>query len=183
MNKKISNKMDELLDQNRDEKGNFIIDMMILDDDSFISPFCGNAPVISSDAATYLDNAIKNVPPKFGVSLRITSDVISKEKEEIHIESIRNYYRNEQKQLIRELVSNKMSAFVMFVIGLFVIATMIVLSLTDTSEIWITVLEIIGWVFVWESVDAFFIERSKLKRDLLRANQFINAEVVFKKKQ
>ncbi|MCH5180775.1 MAG: hypothetical protein J1F32_06150 [Erysipelotrichales bacterium] len=183
MNKKVTKKLDKIIDSNIDDKGNFIIDMMILDDESFISPFCGKAPVISSDVATYLDNAIKNVPPKFGVSLHITSDVVSKEKEEIHIESIRNYYRNEQKQLIRELVSNKLSAFIMFVIGLVVIATMIVLSLTNTSEIWITVLEIVGWVFVWEAVDTFFIERSKLKRDLLRANQFINAEVVFNRKK
>lgn len=180
MKKEISNKLNTLFEPKRDENGRFIIDMMILDDDSFVSPFCGDAPIISSDVATYLDNSIKNIPPKANVSLHIKSDVVAKEKENIHIESIRNYYRNEQKQLMRELFSNKIASIIMFIIGLVVISAMIVFSFTDFSEIWITILEIVGWVFVWEAVDKFFFERSKLKRDLLRTNQLINAEVSFK---
>lgn len=178
--KNESNKLTQLFEPNRDEHGRFIIDMMILDDDSFISPFCGKDPIISSDVATYLDNAIKNIPPKAQIALHISSDVIDKSKEEIHIQSIRNYYRNEQKQLSRELISNKLVSLIMFAIGLVIISIMIAFSFADFSEIWITILEIVGWVFVWEAVDKFFFERSKLKRDLLRTNQLINAEVYFK---
>lgn len=180
MKKEISKKITELIEPNLDENGRFIIDMMILDDESFISPFCGGSPIISSDAATYLDNSIKTVPPKAQVALHISSEVISKDKEEIHVQSIRNYYRNEQKQLIRELLSNKLASLTMFIVGLIVIAIMITFSFLGFGEIWITVLEIIGWVFVWEAVDKFVFERNKLKKDLLRANQLINAEVVFK---
>ena len=181
MKKEVKNKLDDVLEQNRDENGRFIVDMMILDDSSFISPFCGGAPVVSQEVATYLDNAIKNVPPKGEITLHISSDVIAKDKESIHIQSIKNYYCNERKQLIRELISNKLASFTMFFIGLVIIAVMIVFSLKEVKEIWITVLEIIGWVFVWEAVDKFVFERNSLKKNLLRANQLINAKVVFKK--
>ena len=179
--KEISKKITELIEPNLDDNGKFIIDMMILDDESFISPFCGRAPIISSDVATYLDNSIKTVPPKAKVTLHISSEVIAKDKEEVHVQSIRNYYQNERKQLIRELLSNKLASLTMFIIGLIVIAIMIAFSFLDFGEIWITILEIIGWVFVWEAVDKFVFERNKLKKDLLRANQLINAEVIFKR--
>lgn len=179
--KNKSNKINELFEPNRDENGKFIIDMMILDDNSFVSPFCGNAPIVSSDVATYLDNSIKNIPPKSEIALHIISDVVSKDKEELYTQSLRNYYLNEQKQLMRELFFNKLASIIMFIIGLIVITMMIIFSFTNFSEIWITVLEIVGWVFIWEAVDKFVFERYKLKRDLLRANQLINSEVLFKR--
>ncbi len=180
MRQNTKKKIDDLLNINIDDQGRYIIEMTILDDSNFISPYCGKEPIVSSEVATYLDNIIKNVPPKGSISLYLYSNVISKDNESKYQAAIKNYYSNEKRQLKRDLLYNQIAAFSMFGIGFVIIAVMLIFIFLDKiNEIWSTILEIIGWVFVWEAVDKFVFERNYLKREINRADQLINAEVKF----
>lgn len=169
---------DEILNK-LDEHNRYVIDLTINDDASFLSPFSGENKVISSEVASYLDNAIKFVPAKLDISLHIKALNINEEEKIIYMQAIKNYYRNIMTQLNNELIFNLIVSLSMFFIGVIVIAIMIILSSRGLNEIWDVVLEIIGWVFIWEAVDKFFFERRKLKLEILKAKQFINAKIIF----
>ncbi len=162
-----------------DENNRFILDMMVIDLSSFISPYCSNLPVISGEAAAYLDNAIKNIPAKFDISLHIKSHDISHNKQELYSKSIKNYYNNIIQQTMRDLFRTTIVSLIMAFIGIVVIALMLIFTSKGIGEVWNIVLEIIGWVFIWESVDKFCFERQKLKHELRRAYQFVNADIKF----
>lgn len=51
----------------------------------------------------------------------------------------------------------------------------------EVSEVWSTVLEIVGWFFIWKSADKFFIEKTSLCNKLRYANKMINAVVEYEK--
>lgn len=173
--KKERNNFDLILDGNN----RFVLDMLVRDDSGFISPYCGNLPVISGEAAAYLENTVKNIPVKFNISLHIKCSDLSRNKQELYRNSIKNYYKNAIQQTIRDLFNTTAIALVMAIIGIGVIVLMLILTSKGLGELWNIVLEIVGWVFLWESVDKFFFERQKLKHELRRAYQFINADIKF----
>lgn len=162
-----------------DKNNRFVLDMLVMDESGFISPYCSNLPVISGEAAAYLENAVKNIPIKFDISLHVKCSGLSQNKQELYRNSIKNYFNNTIQQTIRDLFRTTMIALVMAIIGIGVIVLMLILTSKGLGELWNIVLEIIGWVFIWESVDKFFFERQKLKHELRRAYQFINADIQF----
>lgn len=163
----------------KDENDRFILDMTIIDSSSFISPYCGNSPVIGSEVAAYLDNAIQNIPAKYDVSLHIKCHSISEDEQRIYRNAINNYYHNIVQQAIRNLFRNSIVSLIMALFGIAVIAIMLILTARGLNEVWDIVLEVIGWVFIWEAVDKFCFERYKLKHELRRAYQLKNADIKF----
>lgn len=153
--------------------------MAILDSSNFISPYCGNAPVLGSEAVAYLDNAVKNIPAKKDIALHIKSNVLEEKNQKVYRIAIKNYYHNIIQQTARDLLRSTIVSFIMAAIGIAVIAVMLILTARGLNEIWDIVLEIIGWVFIWEAVDKFCFERHTLKQELRRAYQLKNADVQF----
>lgn len=175
MNKKKFKNIDLKLD----ETNRFIIDMNILDNSAFLSPYCGNLLLISSEVASYLENAIKYIPPKFDITLHIKSKDINDEKKNQYKNAIKNYFTNNILQLKREIFFQTIMSLIMLFIGIFIISLMLILSNNKVNIIQDTILEIAGWVFIWEAVDKFFFERHKLKYELRKAYQLCKAEIVF----
>ena len=63
-----------------DENKNAVIDLMVLDSSVFLSPVCGDLPIISNEVSSYLDNAIKTVPPSFDVKSLICLILLASER-------------------------------------------------------------------------------------------------------
>ncbi len=169
---------DEIINKLDNDK-RYVIDLSINDNTSFLSPFSGETKVIGSEVASYLDNAIKFVPHKLNISLHIKAQSLTEEDKVIYQQAIKNYYRNIIEQLNNELIFNLIVSISMCLIGIVVIAIMLILSSHGLNEIWDVVLEIIGWVFIWEGVDKLFFERRKLKIEINRAKQFKEANIIF----
>jgi len=165
----------------KDADGRSIIDMIVKDDSNFLSPYYGKYPVISSDVAEYLDNAQKAVLPKNEIRIKIKSNAIDDNEKKIYENAIKNHYQYVQMQILKELLSNRWTSFVMFIVGVIVIALMFVANHIKVSEVWSTVLEIVGWVFIWEAADNFLIERKSIRNRLRYANKMINAVVEYEK--
>ena len=174
-NKNVS----KMIDLNLDENNNAVIDLMVLDSSVFLSPVCGDLPIISNEVSSYLDNAIKTVPPSFDVKLKIKCKDIDEQQKKVYQSAIKNYYQNNCKQDVRNLISNTWASFMMFIVGVIIITIMIILTLKEVDQVWITILEIIGWVFIWEAVDKFIFERRDIKKDLRKSNTFANAKIMF----
>lgn len=163
----------------KDADGRSIIDMVVKNDSNFLSPYYGKYPVINSEVAEYLDNSQKAVLPKSEIKIRIKSNEIDDNEKIIYEEAIKNHYQYVKLQILKELLSNRWTPFVMFIVGIIVIAFMFVANYMEIPEVWSTVLEIIGWVFIWEAADKFFIERKTIRNQLRYANKMINAVVEY----
>ena len=56
---------------------------------------------------------------------------------------------------------------------------MFILSAHGLGEVLTECLDIFAWVFLWESVDQFFIESRALVRKCRRFDNFVNADIAF----
>lgn len=54
---------------------------------------------------------------------------------------------------------------------------MFVLDHIGVNSLWIEVIDIFAWVFLWEAVDLFFIERSHLLVRAKRLQNFIQMQI------
>lgn len=155
MNKRVGKPIEE-----RDEDGLLTVNMTVRDDSNFISPFSySDKPMLSAEAADFLDNAIRPRRYKEELHLIIHSNVIDdKEKQEFQ-DAIRNYYHHsylsQQQKGKREMVLS----FFLLLASLAFLALMVVLDRFAGYNIFIEIVDIIAWVFMWEAADIFFLQR------------------------
>lgn len=168
-------------EQEWDENGRSILHMTVRDDSGFLSPYCGEKPIISSEVADYLDNAAAEIPPKKQISLRIRSNVITDEEARVYDSAIRNFYRNRSHKSNRDLLRSRIAAIAMLVAGILVFSVLFILETRGIGEMLTSLLEIAAWVFVWEAVDLFFLEHHRLMTEHRLYQKFVNADIRFLK--
>jgi len=175
------NRIKDLAFLEKDDNGKDIIEMVVRDDSNFLSPYSGKNPDISSDVSDFLDSSIKGVLPSEEIKIVIKSNVIDDSEKEIDKQAIKNHYDLARINIERRLITNGGISLIMFLVGLFVIGLLIFLDQMNVQKIWTTIVEIAGWVFIWEAVDKFFIERKSLKLEKIYALKMINAEIIYDK--
>ncbi len=164
-----------------DEEHREIISMFVREDSNFLSAYSGpNGAVIAGDVAEFLDNAVKPMALRDDLHLVITSSQIDDEEKEIYRKAIKNYYRGEVIDSDKRLHRNGLASLWMVIAGFVIIAAAVTLKLLGIGEVLVEAVDIAGWVFLWESVHLFFIERPKLKYEQLRACALYNAKVSYK---
>ena len=72
-----------------------------------------------------------------------------------------------------------MNSIIFLAIGLIFLAGVIIANANQWSFTLSEVLDIISWVFVWESVDTFFMERYKKKVEKIKCVKLAVAEITF----
>ena len=161
----------ELIDN--DENNRRIIHLNVTDDGNFLSPLSvkGN-PLISGETAEFLNLNIKHNLKDSGVKLIISSNAIDETEKEIYKTAIKNYYRYEYKTTWKELRRNLFSACI------FALA-IILENTTNASAVILNMIDVFAWVFTWEAVDIFFLQRPKLHKEQQRNTAAIDAEIVF----
>lgn len=163
----------------RDADGRVILRMTVRDDSGFLSPYCGERPVISSEVADYLDNAASAYPGKNAFALYIKSDVITDEEARVYDAAIRNFYRNRMKKSRRDVIRNRFAAVAMLLMGVLVFSLLFFLEHRGLGEMMTNILDIAAWVFVWEAIDLFFLERHKLIAEHRVSEKYVNADIRF----
>ncbi|MGN1405903.1 MAG: hypothetical protein ACI4WM_06505, partial [Erysipelotrichaceae bacterium] len=143
----------------KDKEGNIIINMAVLDDSDFISPFSmSEIPVINSDVAEFIENSTIGIPPKEKLKLIIHSDCIDEDEKILYRKAIREYYRQRYESSRKELLRNRIAIIIMFIAGVIILAISIFKVNTLISS---EVIDIIAWVLIWEAADvSLFTNRS-----------------------
>lgn len=165
----------------RDADGRVILHMTVRDDSGFLSPYCGDKPIISSEVADYLDNAASAYPGKNAFALYIKSDVITDEEARVYDAAIRNFYRNRMKKSRRDVTRNLFAAIAMLLMGVLVFSLLFFLEHRGLGEMMTNILDIAAWVFVWEAIDLYFLERHKLIAEHRVSEKYVNADIRFLK--
>lgn len=164
----------------RDEEGRAVLDMTVRDDEDFLSPYSRNAcETIGEETAEFLRNSALGLSPKEELALHLYSDCIDEREQEIYPDAIRSYFHSHLSDSLRELKRNAIQSAVMFLVGIVALAVMFIGEHFGWSQIWIECIDIFAWVFVWETVDLFFLERATIRRRMKRYQAFIHMKVVF----
>ncbi len=109
-----------------------------------------------------------------GVSLTVNDG-----EKPVYDSAIRNYFHAKADGTQLSLRRNLLVSVIFTVIGIMGLAAMLLLDHFFASAIWTEVVDIFAWVFVWEAVDRFFIERRRLLRDRRKYQAFTQARISF----
>ena len=158
------------------------INMTVLDDSDFLSPYSEtNTPVISGEVAEFLENGANAAHIKDSFELNVYSDSIDGDKQTRYEQAIRNYFSLKLNAEQREIKRNNVVSLVFAIIGIVALAFMIICDqVINMQAIWVECIDIFAWVFLWEAVDQFFIERRKLQLNRKRLQNLIDMPINFK---
>ena len=154
------------------------INMTVLNDDGFLSPYSPtDTPVVSGDVAEFLENSVSNFLPKQSLALDVRSDCVDDNEKTVYGKAIRNYFNLKLDGMKLALRRNLIVSVVFAVIGIVGLVAMLLLDHFFNNAIWTEVVDIFAWVFVWEAVDQFFIERRKILFERKKYQAFTEIEV------
>ncbi|WP_289183632.1 hypothetical protein, partial [uncultured Dubosiella sp.] len=159
------------------------IHLTVIRNDDFLSPYWADRPVISGEAASILDNLIQTVPQNNlkHLQIDIASDGIDAKEKGIYREAIHYYYENELKNIQRKQRKNVESGLTMLAIGAGILTLHALGDYLGLRPVTSEILDIAGWVFIWQAVTQFGIERHKMNLDRVRIRALANAKIVYSK--
>ena len=118
--------------------------------------------VLNSNLEEFLVEKVKNIPPKVNLRVKIfTDDCVDENEVKV---AYKNKFKGDFEELEQELKRNMLFAFTMLILGVLFMGFLILEVYFLNNYILSTILEIAVWVFVWEAVDSFFLERSSIRR-------------------
>lgn len=165
----------------RDGEGRAVIEMRVRNDDDFLSDLSDGKSVIAEEVADFLHDSMEAFAPKENLHLVIKGDCISEEEGMLYTNAIREHATVRYKKVKRDLKRNSFISAILALIGtLGVVAMLLVTFLADFSVIG-ELLDIFAWVFVWEAVDLFFLERRLMVAERTRCLRLFDAVIEFQK--
>ncbi|MCM1289227.1 MAG: hypothetical protein NC132_01010 [Corallococcus sp.] len=157
-----------------------VIDMTVLNDDGFLSPYSPtDKPIINTEVAEFLENSANAHTLKSNFVIRIHSNCIDEEEKVQYKDAIKNYYGLKLSSSGTDLRRNLIVSVIFTLVGVLGLVLMFLLDHFNVSGIWVEVADIFAWVFVWEAVYMFFIERNKTLRERRKFRAIHDSEVEY----
>lgn len=163
--KKISNHIKHAKNneacQEFDKDGRLVIPVKLNNIDDAYSKFSpSDKPQLDEDFIKYLLN---NNAGKFLLLLKMENETLHKNVDER--QKFENALKTEFYSLSvkkrKQITKNTVTSLILFLIGSLVLT----LSILFVSTFPLRSIEIAAWVFVWESVDRFFLRRPEMRRE------------------
>lgn len=166
----------------KDEDGNVIVKINITDRENFLSSYNENGKeIISADTAGFIDNITKPIHYKQNIHLEISCDDYSQKDEGCFKNAITNYYINEFAHNDLKLKNNLRISIILAIISLCCFSLLYFFSVWNIPNLLYLLFEVFSWVFAWEMVDQFFLQRHFIKVKQYKYLQLIFAKISFKK--
>lgn len=163
-----------------DAAGKELIRMQVKEDSGFLSPYCTQGQsVVSSEVSDFLDNAVKRLSLRADLHIEISGDTIDDRERTEYAAAIRNHYRSRVIDTEIKLKRNAVTSLIMTIVAVSILAVYVALELYSAGYVLLEVIDIAAWVFMWEAVDLFFLERKVIKLEQLRDCRLYSAEVTF----
>ena len=131
--------------------------------------------VLNPNLEAFLVEKVKSIPPKSNLRVKIfTDDCVDENEVKV---AYKNKFKGDFEELEQELKRNMLFAFTMLILGVLFMGFLILEIYFLNNYILSTILEIAVWVFVWEAVDSFFLERSSIRRKRYQMARLYYAEL------
>ncbi len=163
----------------RDKEGRAVIEMRVLRDEDFLSDLSVGRPIISQEVADFLEESALAIPARETLALHIYSHCIDDKEQKVYSSAIREYFLRRYDRGRGSLRRNLVTAVIMAIVGLLVLTLMVVFSLLEFVPVLGETIDIAAWVFLWEAVDLFFLQRPLLKAEERRYLAFAHARIRF----
>ena len=161
-----------------DNKGRSVIKINVDDADCILAKYNDDGQeIISSDMADFVNNLVKSVPIEKDIVLDIKCGNYTESKEKRYKKAIVNYYVNEFADKDAKIKNNTKVSILLFVVGVLGFVGLYLLRLFDAYWLIQDIVEVTSWVFLWETVDVFFLNRGILKWKQKRDLKIIFADI------
>lgn len=163
---------------NVDENGRAIIEIGAEDySDVFSFYSLNNFNVLDSEFNAFLEAKADAIPMKYDLTLKFHVKEPDEAKEQELKFALKENYEREIHAINRKMRRNVLFSLYMLLMGfLFFGIYVAVVQLQFYFAIKV-VFEIATWVFFWEAVDSFFLERRNLKIERLKKFRLLNSKI------
>ena len=118
--------------------------------------------ILNPSLSDFIIEKANDIPPKSHLRVKIfTDDDVNEEEVKT---AYKNKFRNEFEESEHKLRKNMLFALVMLILGVLFMGFLILEIYLLDNYILSTILEIAVWVFIWEAVDSYFLERATIRR-------------------
>ncbi|MBQ0072140.1 MAG: hypothetical protein KBS81_09870 [Spirochaetales bacterium] len=184
--KLYSKKLEAFEPYETDDQGRRVIRLHVNDSDSFLSPLSiEGVPAISDETAYLLNFYLKNMAVDTDEKLlfMVSGHDFSVDEMAIYKKAIRNYYKEEFIDVQEQFRENTASSIWMIIVGLIILGVQLFIRYYfGVTQAFLEIIDIAGWVFLWEAVDLLFFHRPKLRRKQLQNLRILEAQFVFQEK-
>lgn len=140
-----------------------------------LNGFAAGEEMISGEFADYLLQKSRVLPLRKDIEIVLEGEDDLKDRVKT---GVVNYFEKSFADYDRQLTSNGIVSLVFIGMAVLIFALMFTLkALTNMGEILLEIMDIAGWVFAWETVDMFFIQRKIIKIKMLRSYNLLKARI------
>ena len=165
---------------NKDSKNRIIVNMVVENDNEFLSPFSeSNSPIISEQVATFIENSTDSIKQNEKLSLHIKHNNITVEKQEKYRKAISEYYTQKYIKTNLEYRRNNIIVASLTLLGILVLTLQLLFDYIISNSILSEVINIFAWVLLWEAVDVGFFKNHKIKLKQNRYLSYIDMDITF----
>jgi len=137
----------------------------------------GNLRQLNSAIFDYIEESSNLLPPK--VPLRVILHGVPKQERRAIPALFTMHYHFVAQDKLWDQRSNMNKMLFMTVIGLLFISAYLFLGSHQGDNLLLEILNIIGWVCLWEAVECFLLEQLALVKALMETAQFLTMEIAF----
>ena len=163
----------------RDEAGRAVIEMTVRQDVDFLSDYSVERPMISSSFSDFLREQAEAFAAREPILLRIHSNCIDEGEKSVYGAALKEYAVRKYKKHSLELRKNGFISAILLAVGVLGLAVVVLLSFFSCIAVLAEILDIFAWVFAWEAVDLFFLERRNIRAELHRCLRLYEAKIEF----
>lgn len=166
----------QYIDNNYVENEDAIISVYIKEMDDYYDEYDADDITISDDIISFIDGRVANISNKYNIILEFDTPVLTEDEKHKITSIIRSHYGLQASSRQQLLNTNKMKAFLFFLIG---IIFLLLSSSLNYGDLIREILLIIGWVSIWETASVLLMDMVKIKGSTKNIDRLYNAEIRF----
>lgn len=151
------------------------INVKIYNKDQLFSTYSYSGDKLNSEFSEYIFDKAKDAPIKDRIKIKIhtETDLDANEVQQTLKSHCKSEYKESKKQVKRIVLISA----IMTILGILALTALILIN-HFTDNIYITsIIEIAAWVFIWEAVDFFFLQRPVVKGKCILIQRIYTAEI------
>ena len=164
--------------QEYDKDGRAIINVGIQNADDIYSPFAYKTyELLNTEVGDYIDICEGTIPFEDDVSIDFYTENPTTNIEKTRIRhAVKRHYAEQAVAADRQLKKNFVQGLIFILLGIVILIAETFLYLWSSNGLW-TIVDVVGWLFLWDGIEIIIQDHSDLKRNQLKAYRLMNAKV------
>ena len=160
-----------------DDEDRAIINVGAENYDDIFSPYCyKGADTLSETLVDYLEQKSAAVPLDYDLTIRFhVKNATEAKRKEIQA-AVKENYRSDVYGIERRMKGTTLFSFAFLLIGA-LITTIYLIFASQLPSAFGYLADILSWLFLWEGIDAFFLDRGVLRVERYRALRLGTAKI------